>query len=145
MFHWYEIKTKLPNTVSKGTVEPFFDKCIYTVWKTIVSLYERYLNFLTINSQYQTRNFIYQDFYQTFVLLIIFYSVTFLLYFALKLICAGLLMRIDLSFKLPASNICGNIGKIFKNIECVLLIIAVFVSGKFMFCYMRLDDCQMLW
>lgn len=81
-------------------------------------------------------------------------SVMFIFYCALKVLCALLLIRVNLRFKAPAKNICRNLcdlfcgsrevnknktiknAKIFRNleilrkVEVIFLVIAVFVSGK---------------
>ncbi|XP_066977344.1 uncharacterized protein [Macrobrachium rosenbergii] len=60
------------------------------------------------------------------------YYVIFIFYCALKILCALMLVKLDLRFKVPARSICENIGNIFTNFEVVLLILVVFISGM---CY----------
>ncbi|KAG7156293.1 major facilitator superfamily domain-containing protein 6-like [Homarus americanus] len=60
------------------------------------------------------------------------YYVMFILYCALKLLCALLLVKVDLRFKVPARSICENMGNLFRNLEVLLLLSVVFISGM---CY----------
>lgn len=60
------------------------------------------------------------------------YYVMFILYCGLKVLCAFLLMKVDLRFKVPSRSICKDIGSLFRNLEVIMLLGVVFISGM---CY----------
>ncbi|KAK8403631.1 hypothetical protein O3P69_000013 [Scylla paramamosain] len=60
------------------------------------------------------------------------YHIMFMLYCALKLFCALILVMVDLRFKVPATNLCHSVCCLFRNIEVILLLFVVFISGM---CY----------
>ncbi|KAK8744513.1 hypothetical protein OTU49_000845 [Cherax quadricarinatus] len=60
------------------------------------------------------------------------YYVMFIFYCCLKVLCAFLLMKVDLRFKVPARSLCENMGNLLRNLEVLLLLCVVFISGM---CY----------
>ncbi|XP_042856325.1 major facilitator superfamily domain-containing protein 6-B-like [Penaeus japonicus] len=60
------------------------------------------------------------------------YYVMFVFYCVLKIVCAVILVKVDLRFKVPARSICNNMSNIFSNLEILFLIGIVFIAGM---CY----------
>lgn len=60
------------------------------------------------------------------------YHVMFLLYCGMKLLCALILVKIDLRFKTPAASLCHSVCNLFRGLEVLLLLLVVFISGM---CY----------
>lgn len=54
----------------------------------------------------------------------------FMLYCAMKLFCALILVMLDLRFKSPASNLCFSTCRLMRNLEVLLLLLVVFISGE---------------
>lgn len=57
-------------------------------------------------------------------------SVMFLLYCAMKLFCALILVKVDLRFKTPAASLCHSVCHLLRSIEVLLLLLVVFISGE---------------
>lgn len=54
----------------------------------------------------------------------------YMLYFAMKVLCALILVKVDLSFKSPSSSLCLSTCRLLRNLEVLLLLLVVFISGE---------------
>lgn len=54
----------------------------------------------------------------------------YMLYFAMKVLCALILVKVDLSFKSPSSSLCLSTCRLMRNVEVLLLLLVVFISGE---------------